>query len=198
MRKYETRDAKKAYEKIPRQFRFAPRMDRRWVKTYRTSGVHILSEDNPLRLDDEKVDELFHIIEEALEGGLGDGEVLLRSELARETTAEYQLACNFGGSCCSQRQINSLEQISDDVEVSCGEDEGNGDGEGDCGRAGVFPAEEPVEQAVVVGQGLASGRWLFWSCAGIGKVSEFALGLRSLCFHVLSDRSWTVLTLSWR
>lgn len=122
---------------------------------YSSSGIHVLSKHYALRLDDEEVDELLHIIEQTLQRGLGDGEVLAWAELGGETAAECQLSCNL--SCCGRTKyhVESLQAVADDVEVSSGKDEDNGGGKGNTSGTGVLPAQEAVKQAVVVCRDLA-------------------------------------------
>jgi hypothetical protein len=50
------------------------------VWTYQKSGPDVLSKEDALELDDEKVEQLLHVIEEALKGFLGNSEVLARAD----------------------------------------------------------------------------------------------------------------------
>jgi hypothetical protein len=65
-------------------------MDTRF--TYSNRGVNVLGEDDALGLDDEEVDELLAVVQEALERSLGDGEVLSRPELGSQAFAEGHLS----------------------------------------------------------------------------------------------------------
>lgn len=142
--------------------------------TYSNGDVDVLSKDNTLGLDDEEVDELLSIVGHALKRCLGDGKVLAWPELRGETTSESQLSNNL---CCSggtKCQVRGLEDVANQVEVSGGEDEDEGGGKCDTGCARILPAQEAVEQAVVVclllvmtsdhgydaTYGSGSGRWL--------------------------------------
>lgn len=117
----------------------------------RSNGnVDILGEDNALGLDDEEVDELLNIVEQALKRGLGDGEVLSGPELRSKALSKNKLSGNFCRSGGTENNPGQLEDVADNVQVTGGEDEDDGGGEGDTGSAGVLPAQEAVEHAVVV------------------------------------------------
>jgi hypothetical protein len=97
--------------------------------TYSNGCVHVLGEHNPLGLDNEEVDELLNIVQQALERSLGDGEVLARPELGGQTATKGKLPSNFGRGSNTECQVESLEDVADDVEVSGGKDEDDGSGE---------------------------------------------------------------------
>jgi hypothetical protein len=97
--------------------------------TYSNGCVHVLGEHNPLGLNNEEVDELLNIVQQALERGLGDGEVLARPELGGQTPTKGKLPSDFRRGSNTECQVESLEDVADDVEVSGSEDEDDGSGE---------------------------------------------------------------------
>lgn len=113
-------------------------------------NVNVLGEDDALRFDDEEVDKLLDIVQQTLKGCLGNGEVLTRPELGGKTLSKSKLSSDFCRSSGTKHDPSQLEDVADDVQVTGGEDEENSGGEGDTGRAGVLPAQEAVEHAVVV------------------------------------------------
>jgi hypothetical protein len=174
--------------------------------TYSSSGIHVLGENYALRLNDEEVDELLNIVEQTLERGLGDGEVLTRPELGGKATAKCQLSSNLCSSGCTKCQVEELEGVADDVEVSRSEDEEDGSSKGNAGRARILPAQEAVEHAVVIYpwlgdfaakrfQRLPTSEVLACSClvirrlSRVGKISKLVAGLVSLCLDILADGS---------
>lgn len=96
------------------------------VATYADRGIDILGEQDALGFDHKEVGELFNIISETLERSLLDGEVLTRSELGSEALANSKLSSKLGGSCGTKCHPDGLEEISEDVQVSSGEDEDDG------------------------------------------------------------------------
>jgi hypothetical protein len=109
--------------------------------TYSNGNIDVLSEDNTLGLDDEEVDELLNIVGHTLQRGLGNGEVLARPELRGKATAESELSDNLRCSSSTEDHVGGLEDVTDQVEVSCGEDEDDRGSEGNTGGAGVLPAQ---------------------------------------------------------
>jgi hypothetical protein len=125
----------------------------------RSNGnINVLGEDNALRLDDEKVDKLLDIVQETLQGRLGDSEVLARPELGCDTLSKSGLSSDLCRSSTAKHDPSRLENVADDVEVTGGEDEDDSGGERNTGCAGVLPAQEAVEHAVVVYHRLAKPR----------------------------------------
>ena len=61
MRKYEMSEAKKAWRYVS----VLPSNAQETCVTHSNGRIHVLSKDYPLRLDDEEVDELLHIVQEA-------------------------------------------------------------------------------------------------------------------------------------
>lgn len=110
-------------------------------RTYSTRGVDILSEHYPLRFDHEEVDELLHIVEETLKRSLGDSEVLPGSHLGREPAAKCCLSSDLSGAGNTQSDVQSLEDVPDDVQVPCGKDEDDGGRKGDAGGPRILPAK---------------------------------------------------------
>lgn len=121
------------------------------VITYCNRDVDVLGEENPLRFDDEEVDQLLHVVKESLEGGLGDGHVLPWADLGCEALAlaHSSLSDNFCRGGHTQGHVDNLEDVAEDVQVPRSKDEEDGCCEGDGSSAGVPPAEQTVEQAVV-------------------------------------------------
>lgn len=118
-------------------------------------NVNVLSKDNALGLDNEEVDELLNIVKQTLERRLRDSKVLAGPELGSETLSDCQLASDLCRGSGTEQDPSQLEDVADDVQVTGGEDEEDGGGEGNTGRAGVLPAQETIEHAVVVCEVLA-------------------------------------------
>lgn len=170
-------------------------------------NVNILSKDNALGLDNEEVDKLLDIVQETLQRCFGDGEVLARPELGGETLSKSELSSNLGRSSGTEHNPTQLEDPADYVQVTSGEDEEDGGGERDAGCAGVLPAQETVEHAVVVcrvsaqpvnmtiaataltGEVLAGSGLLLGDLLGVGEVCELIARLRSLCLCLLGHGS---------
>jgi hypothetical protein len=156
----------------------------------RSNGnINVLGEDNALRLDDEKVDKLLDIVQETLQGRLGDSEVLARPELGCDTLSKSGLSSDLCRSSTAKHDPSRLEDVADDVEVTGGEDEDDSGGERNTGCAGVLPAQEAVEHAVVVGEVLAGSGLLLRDLLRVGKVCELIARLGSLCLCLLGDGS---------
>ena len=109
--------------------------------TYSTCGIDVLGEHDALRLNDKEVDQLLEVVHGTLKRGLRDGEVLTRPELRGKTTSESQLSSNLGRCGRTKCEVEKLEAVADDVEVSGSEDEDDGSSEGNSGRAGILPAQ---------------------------------------------------------
>lgn len=124
-------------------------------ETYADGDVDILREDDALEFDYEEVDQLLEVLQEALKGLLGDGEVAARSNLAGEALAHDSLTCDLSKSgsflilarplrcnitpLTAQYDVCALQDVAEDVEVASGEDEGDDAEVGDQGRARVLP-----------------------------------------------------------
>jgi hypothetical protein len=83
-------------------------------------------------------------------------EVLARPELRGKATSESRLSDNLRSSGSTEDHVGGLEDVADQVQVPCGEDEDERGSEGDTGSAGVLPAQQAVEHAVVVCSWLAT------------------------------------------
>lgn len=118
--------------------------------TYSDSDVDILGEHDTLRLNNEEVDELLKVVGHALKRSLGNGVVLARPELRSKTTSESHFTDNLSGCRKSEYHVGHLEHVADQVQVSGGEDEEDGRTKRYSGSAGVLPAQQAVEHAVVV------------------------------------------------
>ena len=66
--------------------------------THRNGSIDILREEDPLKLNDEEVDELVDVCQHAIEGFPVDSVILSWPYLGRESVAEENLANNFGTS----------------------------------------------------------------------------------------------------
>lgn len=92
------------------------------------SDVDVLGEDDALRLDDEEVDKLLDIVQETLQGRLGNSEVLARPELGCNTLSKSSLSSDLCRSSTAKHDPSRLEDVADDVEVTSGEDEDDSGG----------------------------------------------------------------------
>lgn len=181
------------------------------MATYSDGGGDILSEQNPLGLDDKEVDELMNIANQSIESLPRNGIVLSGTELSREAVVQDGLAGDLGSDGDTQDHPRELETPSDNIEVADGKDASNDDGIGDgrgtfpryvnflvleyclryVGKCGlltrVIPREKLGEERVVVGQGLAGSSRVGWSSAGSGEVGQLGSGLRMLVLGILSN-----------
>ena len=147
--------------------------------TYTNSHVDVLSKDDPLELNDEEVDQLFDIRQDALKRLARDGVVALRAHLAGKTIADGKLANQLGRRRQAKKQVQHAEDIAEDRDVAQREDERDDGSVGHARGARVLPGEQVVEEGVVVCQGLAGGRLGLGSVARGGEVAELvARGLR--------------------
>lgn len=108
-------------------------------RTYSTRNKDILREDDLLSLNDEEVDELVDISDKRVEGLLGNGIVFLWADLGGEASREEGLSSNLSQHSDTQNHICKLEAVSENIEVSGGEDEEDGCEVGNAGGAGVLP-----------------------------------------------------------
>lgn len=149
----------------------------RWyLRTYSNGGPDILGKEDALELNDEEVQELLNVTGDALEGLARDGVVLPRADLGGDALAEDEVADNLGGGGASENGESGLEQVALDRYVAEEKDGGDDGGEGDGGRARVLPAQERVEEGVVVSELLTCGSLAVRSLAGSGQVGELVLG----------------------
>lgn len=65
--------------------------------TYSNGVDDVLGEENPLELNQEKVQELRQVLEHGLVGFLGDGVVTAGTEGAGDALLENDMACNLDG-----------------------------------------------------------------------------------------------------
>jgi hypothetical protein len=68
------------------------------AQTYSCRDGNVLSKDNTLRLNDEEVDELLHIVKSGLQRLLGDLVVASRTDGRGNATASNKLGGSFGES----------------------------------------------------------------------------------------------------
>lgn len=149
-------------------------------RTYRDRRIDILSEDNALEFNDKEVDKLLDILQHSLQSLTGDGVVFLRADLARQTLAKSEVADDLSSSGDTKSYPGQAEDVGNDRDVTSSED-GQDDGAiADSGGARVLPAEEVVEERVVVGEFLAGGSLGMGNSARVGEAGELILGLVGL------------------
>ena len=157
--------------------------------TYGNGGPDVLGEEDALELNDEEVDKLLDVASEALESLTGNGVVLPGTHGGRKALAENELAGKLSGSGDTENGEGCLQDIALDGDVEGEENAGDDGGEGNGGGTGVLPAEERVEQGVVVGEVLAGGSLALGSLAGCGQVGELVLGGGGLSAGLVGDRA---------
>jgi hypothetical protein len=157
--------------------------------TYSNGGPDILSEEDALELNDEEVDELLNITSDALEGLTGDCVVLSGAHLGGKTLAEDKVANELSGGGHAEHGEDSLQDIAVDGNEAGKKNAGDSGGERDSSRTRVLPAEERVEEGVVVSQVLAGGSLAVRRLAGSGQVGELVLGVGSLEASLVGDRT---------
>lgn len=155
--------------------------------TYGSRSIDVLGEEDALSLNDKEVDELVDISDQSVEGLAGDGVVLARTQLAGQTVAKDGLTGDLSEDGDAQSHPGELERVSEDIEVSDGEDEADDGGKGNARGTGVVPRQQLREEAVVVSQGLASGSGLRGSLAGGCEVAKLGAGLCGLVPDVLGN-----------
>jgi hypothetical protein len=157
--------------------------------TYSNGGPDILGEENTLELNDEEVDELLNITSDALEGLAGNCVVFSGAHLGGKTLTEDKVANKLSGGGHAENSEDSLQDISVDGNEASKKDAGDSGGERDGSRTGVLPAEERVEEGVVVSQVLAGGSLAVRRLTSSGQVGELVLGVGSLKASLVGDRA---------
>jgi hypothetical protein len=157
--------------------------------TYSNGGPDVLSEENALELNDEEVDELLNITGDALEGLAGNCVVLSGADLGGKTLAKDKVANKLSGGGHAEHGEDSLQDVSVDGNEAGKKDASDSGGERDGSRTGVLPAEERVEEGVVVSQVLTGGSLAVRRLAGSGQVGELVLGVGSLEASLVGDRT---------
>lgn len=118
----------------------------------------ILSKQDALELNQEEVHELLKILEDSLNGLLGDSVVTARAESTGDSPLEDNMASNLDGGghytqllanhsvdrrsrdqLTSQRHVQELEGPAEERQITGGEDETDHAGVGNGGRTGLFP-----------------------------------------------------------
>lgn len=118
----------------------------------------ILSEQNALEFDQEEVHKLLKVLENSLNGLLGDSVVTAGAESTGDSPLENNMAGNFDGSShctqlltdhsvdrrsrdqlTSQRHVQELKGPAEERQITGGEDETDHAGVGNGGRTGLFP-----------------------------------------------------------
>jgi len=156
---------------------------------YKNGSPDVLGEENALELNDEEVDKFRDVASQALESLVRNGVVLSGTHAGRKALAKDKLAGNFSGSGDTEDGECCLQDIALDRDVAGEENAGDDGGEGNGGGTRVLPAEERVEQRVVVGQVLAGGSLVLGSLAGRGQVGELVLGGGGLSAGLVGDRT---------
>jgi len=93
------------------------------VETNRNRGGDILREQDPLSLNDEKVDELVDIANHGIERLLRDRVVPPRAKLSRKTIVHESLSSDLRGDCDGKDHPCKLEGPPEDIEVPNREDQ---------------------------------------------------------------------------
>jgi hypothetical protein len=128
-----------------------------------------------------------NITNNSVQSILGDGKVLSWAELGGQTSVENSLTSELSQDSNTECDPSKLEDVSEDVEVSCGEDEDDNRSVCETGGSWVVPGEEGGEEGVVVCEGLSScsiSSW--WSTSG-SKVGKFVLRAISLLLYAGSN-----------
>lgn len=159
------------------------------MSTHSNSGPDILREEDALELDNEEVNQLLKVTSNGLESLARDGVVFPGAHAGGKALAEHKLTNDLSSSGGAEDGERGLEDIALDRDVAGEENAGDNGGEGDGSRARVLPAEERVEQGVVVGQVLAGGSLPVGRLASSGQVGELVLGDISLSAGLVGDRA---------
>lgn len=93
--------------------------------SYTDGGGDILNEEDALGLDDEEVDELMEVASHCVKGLARNRVVSARAELGGQAVAQDKLAGKLGSDGSGQSHPGELEAPSNDVEVSCGDNDGD-------------------------------------------------------------------------
>jgi hypothetical protein len=124
----------------------------------------VLDEEDALEFEDEEVDELVKASEDAIYGLAWNGKVLVWAHLADEAVACESLSGEFSGRDGCEREVESLEDVSEKVNVVDGENEGHRSSKNDTACTRELPCEEIVEEVVERGERLVG------LCGGITGV----------------------------
>jgi hypothetical protein len=108
-------------------------------RAYENSVQDVLSKQDTLELNDEEVDELFHVIKSALEGFLGNRVVAAGAEGASQPLGHDGLPSDFGSGCDAKDDVHAFHDPAEDGEVAACEDGEYDCGEGDGCCARMFP-----------------------------------------------------------
>ena len=140
--------------------------------TYTNSDANVLSKYNPLEFDDEEVHELSQVFHDALQRLAWDHVVLLGPHLRRDTFAQCHPSSDLRRSRDAKHNVQTFEDVAGDWDVAGDEDGDDDERIGDGGGTWVLPAEQVVEEGVVVCQVLAGGCLRLRCLAGGGEVAE--------------------------
>lgn len=98
------------------------------MQTYSSRGIDILSEEDALGLDNEKVDELVHISNHRVKGLSRDRIVLAGAELSSQAVVQERLSDNLSGNGDAEHHPRELEAPSEEIQVPKREYEGDDGG----------------------------------------------------------------------
>ncbi len=92
-------------------------------KTYSSRGRDIFGIQDPLRLDDEKVDEFMDVPNKDVKSLPRKSVVLARSELGSQAIVQEGLPGNLSQNGNAQNHPGQLEGIAQDIDISSDEDQ---------------------------------------------------------------------------
>lgn len=159
--------------------------------TYSTRDQNILNKDNSLGLDNKEVDQFMDITNHGIQRVLGNREVFSWTELGGQASGENSLAGEFGQDSDTKSNPGELEEVSEDVQVSCSKDEDNDRSVCKSGSSWVVPGEQGGEEGVVMCEGLSGGSVSIGRSSGSSKVGEFTLCAVSLILDAGSNWAYT-------
>lgn len=91
-----------------------------------------------------------NVTDHSVQGFPGNSVVLLWANLRSETSGENSLSGSFSENSNAENHVCCLEDVSDDIEVSCGEDKEDDRSISDPGGSWVLPREETAKEAMVM------------------------------------------------
>ena len=144
--------------------------------TYTNRDRDVLREHNPLELNDKEIAQLRQILHHALQRLPRDGIVSLRPHLRREALSKYDSASNLCRGGDTEDHVGCFQNVAYQRDIASGDDEDQDTDVADGSGTRVLPAQQIVEEGVVVGQRLPVGGLDVGRAAGGGEVGEFVLG----------------------
>jgi hypothetical protein len=97
-------------------------------ETYGGRGVDVLSEKDPLSLNDEEVDEFVDVSDHGVKSLSGDGVVLAGTDLGSQAAVQDRLSSNLGGHGDTENHPGKLESPSENIKIPNREDESDDSG----------------------------------------------------------------------